>query len=217
MSTLTLAYGRPTLADRVFARGLLMDVVLIAAGAGLTAIAAQLIIPIWPVPITGQTFAVLLVGTVLGPVRGALAMVLYAVLGIVGLPVFAGGASGSIWNSTSGGFVVGFIFAAALVGWLAQREWDHKMVRTFVSFVAGTVVMYLFGLPWLYVVLTTFPDAVLVKFFGTTNELQATFAGGIVPFLLGDVLKAIVAAAILPIAWRGVRSADKSTGRDAEA
>jgi biotin transport system substrate-specific component len=202
MSNLTLAVGRPTLVDRFFARSLVTDVILVAAGAALTAIAAQVVIPLWPVPITGQTFAVLLVGAALGATRGALSLALYLVLGVAGLPVFAAGGHGSLFASPSGGFVVGFIFAAALTGWLAQRKWDHKVVGTFVAFAAGTIVIYAFGLPWLYTVLGTFPAATMTTVFGTTNVLQATVQSGLVPFLFGDLLKALIAAAILPLSWR---------------
>jgi len=213
MSTLSLALGRPTLVDKVLSRSIATDVALVAAGTALTAGAAQLVIPIWPVPVTGQTFAVLLVGIALGPLRGALSMALYAVLGIVGLPVFAAGHSGSLLGSTSGGFVIGFVFAAMLVGWLAQRNWDHKIVGTFVAFVAGTAVMYAFGLPWLYAVLSTFPPATMTQFFGTTNLLQATFTGGVVPFLFSDLIKAVLAAALLPISWKLVSRADSRTAK----
>jgi biotin transport system substrate-specific component len=208
MSNLTLAIGRPTLVDRFFARSLATDVVLVAAGAALTAIAAQLVIPLWPVPITGQTFAVLLVGAALGATRGALSLALYLVLGVAGLPVFAAGGHGSLFGSTSGGFVVGFVFAAALTGWLAQRKWDHKVVGTFVAFAAGTLVMYAFGLPWLYTVLGTFPAATMNAYFGTTDVLKATVQGGILPFLLGDLLKALIAAAVLPLSWHLISRAE---------
>lgn len=209
MSSLTLAYGQPTLADRVFSRRLVTDIVLVGAGAALVSLAAQLTIPLWPVPITGQTFAVLLVGATLGPLRAAISLALYAVIGVVGLPVFADGGSGSLWGSTSGGFVIGFIFAAPLVGWLAQRQWDHKVLKTFVAFAAGTVVIYAFGLPWLYAVLSTFPAAVMTEYFGTTDVLAATVNGGIVPFLVGDTIKALLAAAVLPLTWRLIANADK--------
>lgn len=204
MSTLTLAYGRPTLADRVLSRSLLMDIVLVVAGAGLTSAAAQLVIPLWPVPITGQTFAVLFVGATLGATRGALSMVLYAAIGMLGLPVFADGKSGTLIGSTSGGFIIGFIFAAALTGWLAQRQWDRRVLGTVAAFAAGTVVMYAFGLPWLAAVLATFPAEVMTQYFGTTDVFQATIQGGVIPFLVGDLLKALLAAAILPLAWRGL-------------
>jgi biotin transport system substrate-specific component len=194
----------------LFSRSIVMDLVLIVAGTALTSVMAQLVIPVWPVPITGQTFAVLFVGATLGAVRGALSMALYAAIGIVGVPVFAGGHSGSLIGSTSGGFVIGFIFAAALTGWLAQREWDHKVLKTFVAFAAGTIVIYAFGLPWLYAVLTTFDAKTMSSYFGTTDVLTATFKGGVLPFLIGDTIKAILAAAILPASWLLVRRADAS-------
>jgi biotin transport system substrate-specific component len=195
MSTLTLAYGRPTLADRIFSRRLVMDVVLIAAGAGLTSILAQVAIPLWPVPLTMQTFAVLFVGAALGPIRGALSMLVYLVIGVVGLPVFADHASGSILGSPTGGYVVGFIFAAGLVGWLAQRQWDRRWLPTVVAFLGGSLVVYVFGVTWLYVVLNNA---------GTPNALGAALAGGLYPFLIGDAVKAGLAGALLPLAWKAL-------------
>jgi biotin transport system substrate-specific component len=202
MSSLSIAYGRPTLADRVFSRNIVTDIVLVAAGTALTSILAQIAIPLWPVPITGQTFAVLLVGAALGATRAALSMVLYLVIGILGLPVFANHASGSLFALPAGGFIVGFIFAAALVGWLSQREWDRKWLRTLIAFVLGTVVMYAFGLPWLFGEIHNYPAAALMKYFGTSNPYLATLQGGLYPFLIGDGVKAILAAIILPLVWR---------------
>lgn len=204
MTTVTLAFGRQTLADRIFSRRLATDIVLIASGAALTAIAAQIVVPLWPVPMTLQTFAVLLVGTTLGPLRGVLSMGLYLAVGVLGLPVFAEAKSGSLFSLTSGGFIVGFILAAALVGWLAQREWDRKVVGTLVSFLAGTVVIYAVGLPWLYVSLSNLGLGVWHDYLGFDSVLSATIGAGIVPFLIGDLLKAALAAALLPLAWRGV-------------
>lgn len=205
MSTLTLAAGRPVLADRLVSRGLMTDVVLIATGAGLTAIAAQVVIPMWPVSITGQTFAVLLVGVVLGATRGALAMALYLLLGAVGLPVFSEGTSGSLLALPSGGYIVGFVFAAALAGYCAQHECDRHVWRAALAFVVGTAVIYAVGLPWLYFYLA---DA------GVENALAATIEGGLLPFLLGDAIKAALAGALLPIVWRGVRRADAAADRE---
>jgi biotin transport system substrate-specific component len=166
------------------------------------------------VPITGQTFSVLLVGATLGAARAALSMALYLVIGVAGLPVFAAGGHGTLINSPSGGFVIGFIFAAALTGWLAQREWDRKVIGTFVAFAAGTVVMYAFGLPWLFTVLGTLPEAVLTRFFGTTNVMQATLTSGLYPFLLGDSLKALLAAGLLPATWLLIRRAQTARKSD---
>jgi len=204
VSNLTIAFGRPTLADRIFSRTLAIDVVLVAAGAALTAVAAQVVVPLWPIPMTLQTFAVLLVGTTLGPIRGALSMVLYLAVGVLGLPVFAEAKSGSLFSLTSGGFIVGFILAAVLVGWLAQREWDRRFVGTLVSFAAGTLVIYAIGLPWLYVSLSNLGPAVWQDYLGFDSVLAATFGAGVIPFLVGDVLKALLAAALIPLAWRGV-------------
>ena len=197
MSNLTLAIGRPTIIDRIFTRRLALDIVLVIAGTALTAGAAQLMIPLEPVPFTMQTFAVLLVGTAIGPVRGALSMLLYAVVGAFGLPVFAGTSSGSVFALPSGGYIVGFILAAALVGWLAQLKWDRKFLKMIVTFVAGSLVIYAVGVPWLAASLgLSLGDALMF---------------GVVPFLVGDALKALLAAGLLPLAWLGVAKLGKGT------
>ncbi|HEY5229413.1 MAG TPA: biotin transporter BioY [Galbitalea sp.] len=198
MSTLSIAYGRPTLADRIFSRSIVTDIILIAAGTALTAILAQVAIPLWPVPITGQTFAVLFVGATLGVTRAVLSMVLYLVIGLLGLPVFAPQANGSHITGLpallgpTGGYLIGFILAVAFVGWLAQREWDRKWLRTLLAFAGGTVLIYAVGLPWLYVV---------VNNLHVPNPLQYTLANGLYVFLIGDALKAIFAAVLLPVVW----------------
>lgn len=198
MSTLSLSIGRPTLADRAFSRGIAMDLVLIATGTALVAVAAQLAVPIWPVPITGQTLAVLLVGSTLGALRGALSMVLYAAVGALGLPVFSDSASGwGVLLGPTGGYIVGFIFAAALTGWIAQREWDRKVAKAILSFAAGTVVTFAFGLPWLSYTLSL----------GLNDTLQA----GLYPFIIGGVVKAVIAALLLTAGWKAV---ERSTRRN---
>ena len=205
MSNLTLALGRPTLADRIVSRTRAMDVVLIVAGAALTAVSAQIAVPLWPVPITGQTLAVLLVGVTLGAVRGGLSMVLYAILGIVGLPVFSESSSGwGVIAGPSGGYIIGFIFAAILTGWLAQREWDRKLLRAFVAFLAGSVVTFAFGLPWL----ATYLGAV-----GVPNDLNSVLAAGLYPFILGGIVKSILGAGIITLAWVAVGRRDKKNAQ----
>lgn len=198
--TISLAVGRPTIADRIFSRSIAVDLVLIAAGAALTAIAAQVAVPWWPVPFTLQTLAVLLVGASLGPIRGALSMGLYLVLGLVGLPVYAGAGSGGVIGMPSGGYIVGFIAAAALVGFLAQLEWDRKFLKTLISFAAGSVVIYAFGVPWLYVTV-----------FAGSGDVAGAIQAGLLPFLLGDLLKAVAAGILLPLAWRGVTKLDSKS------
>ena len=204
MSTLTLAAGRPTLADRLVRRSLATDLVLIAAGAALVSIAAQVAVPLWPVPITGQTLAVLVVGSSLGAMRGMLSMVLYAALGLAGLPVFSDATHGAgVLFGATGGYIVGFILAAGLTGWLAQRSWDHRVVGALVSFLAGSVVTFAVGLPWL---------AVVGGF-----SFQQTLEFGLYPFILGGIIKAALAAVFIRLAWFGVNRADEQrAAHDAE-
>ena len=211
--TIATALARPTIVDRVIPRTIATDIALVAAGAAITAAAAQVVIPMWPVPITGQTFAVLLVGASLGLVRGASSLALYAVLGLIGLPVFAPQGDGSHLTglaalaAPSFGYIVGFVAAAAVVGWFAQLKWDRTALKTFVALVAGTAVIYLFGLTWLAIVLAGF---------GVPDVLGSTIAGGLLPFLVGDAIKAVLAAALLPASWALINRADRSA-RDADA
>lgn len=192
--SLTLS-TRPTIVDRFVKKSLAADVALIAGGAALTAAAAQVQIPMVPVPITGQTFAVLLVGAAFGLNRAALSMVLYVILGVAGLPVFTG-AKAFVAGGPTMGYLAGFIAAAALVGYLAQREWDHKWFGVVASFVAGNLVIYAFGLTWLSVFLGTV---------GAANDLTATLNAGMIPFLIGDAIKIALAAVVLPLAWKIVK------------
>lgn len=195
MSVLTIT--RSTIVDRVVPRSKAADVALVAAGAALTAVAAQISIPASPVPFTFQTLVVLLVGASLGSVRGALSMALYAVLGVVGLPVFAPLKDGShavgmqaVLGATFG-FVIGFIAAAYVVGLLAERNWSSHVVKMFVTYAVGSLVIYAFGIPVLAVV--------------ATGGNVAIAAGIMTPFLVWDAVKAIAAAALLPLAWAGVK------------
>jgi biotin transport system substrate-specific component len=194
MTTPLAAAPRLVLADRVFradtrAGRIARDAGLIVAGVGLTAGLAQLAVPLWPVPITGQSLAVLLVGATLGTVRGGLTMLAYALVGLVGLPVFSDGSAGAhVLLGPTGGYIVGFIASAALVGWLAERAWDRKLVKAGLTFLAGTVTTFAFGLPWLAVALGL--------------NLDQTLQGGLYPFIIGGIVKAAVAAGILPLAWK---------------
>ena len=193
--TLTLAVGRPTLADRIFSRRLATDIALVASGAALVSLLAQVTVPMYPVPITGQTLAVLLVGATLGAVRGIISLSLYAVLGIVGLPVFSDASSGfGVIAGPTGGYIIGFIVSAGLVGWLAQRQWDHRILGGLAAFLAGTVVTFAIGMPWLAVVLNL--------------TLEQTLQFGLYPFIIGGLIKAALGAGIIRVAWLGVKRAD---------
>ena len=191
------------------ALALTVDAALVVAGTALVAVAAQIAVPFWPVPLTAQTFAVLLVGTVLGPLRGAVSLALYLVLGVVGLPIFSGGASGSLFALTTGGYIIGFVAAAALTGWLARRAWDRRVVGMFVTYLAGSVAIYAFGRPWRYVSLQGLGPSVWHGARGYSSLLLATLGAGFVPFLLGDVAKAVFAALLVPAAWKGVAVLDR--------
>ncbi|KZX22397.1 biotin transporter BioY [Rathayibacter tanaceti] len=193
MSSSSSALSRPVLADRLVTRSVASDALLVLAGAGLTAAMAQLFVPMWPVPFTGQTFAVLLVGTTLGALRGALSMVVYALIGALGAPVFTEGSHGwAVLAGPTGGYIVGFVLASLVTGWLAQRRWDRRVVGTLVSFLAGTATIYLVGLPWLAAALGTL---------GLPADPGSVLSAGLVPFLVGDVLKAVLAAVLLPSTW----------------
>ena len=188
--------ARPTLIDNVLPRSLASDVALVFAGAILTAVAAQVALPMWPVPITGQTFAVLLVGAVLGASRGALSMLTYLFLGAAGLPVFTGAVAGITFGTTFG-YLVGFVAAAAVVGWFSQLNWHKKVSGVIASFAIGNAVIYLFGLPWLAFALSNL---------SLPSDAASVVMAGLVPFLVGDAIKIVLAAAALPLAWKYLAS-----------
>lgn len=164
----------------------LRSVLLAILGSIFVALISQLYVPLEPVPITMQTFAVLLIGAAYGWRLGAATIALYLFEGAIGLPVFAEMTAGyGILLGPSGGYLVGFVFAAALVGWLAEHRWDRHVILTGAAMVLGNLVIYALGLAWLW------------KFVGgKVLEL------GIIPFLLGDALKIALAMAVLPAAWK---------------
>jgi len=188
--TIQLA-SQAALIDRVIPRSAINNVALILSGAVFTAYAAQLVVPMWPVPITAQTLAVLLVGSVLGATRGAISLIVYFSMGALGLPVFS--AATSLSFGPTFGYLVGFIAAAAVVGYLSQRGWHKSVAGVLGSFAIANSVIYLFGLPWLAFVLGSL---------GAANDLASVAAAGLAPFILGDVIKMTVAAALLPLAWK---------------
>lgn len=167
------------------------DAVLVAGGAALTGLAAQVSIPLpgTPVPLTLQTLAALLVGAALGWQRGSASLALYALVGTLGVPWFAGGASG--WRLASFGYIVGFVLAAGLVGRLAERGADRRVVPTTTAMVLGNVVIYACGIP--------------VLMAATGLDFSTALSVGVEPFLLTDAVKILAAAGILPAAWAMVR------------
>ena len=169
---------------------LLRDAALIVGFALFTALLAQVKIPLGftPVPITGQTLAVLLTGAALGSRKGAAAMAVYLVAG-TWLPFYAGGASGFVWTLASGGYIIGFIPAAFAVGWMCERGWDRKP-WVLVAMLAGNVILYVPGLIQLSLFVP--PDQ---------PTLATTLEWGLYPFILGDLIKLYLASLALPSAW----------------
>ena len=168
----------------------LRHVAMIALGTALIILCARISIalPFTPVPITGQTFGVLLVSGALGFRRGLLSVGLYVLIGSLGLPVFAEGRSGtSVIMGASGGYIVGFLIAGSLVGRLAELGWDRRIIGALGAMAIGNVVIYLIGVPWLMVALKL--------------DLATGIAKGLTPFLVVDGIKLILAAAAFPVAW----------------
>jgi len=191
--------ARPSSRARAFA----VDAALVLAGVAVVALLAQVEIPLWPVPITGQTLGVIIVGASLGAWRGAAALTTYMVLGLAGLPIFAG-LTGSLVAiaKPSFGFVIGFIFSAFVAGWFAERAWDRRPALAFVGFAAASVVPFLFGIPYMAFILNVV--------MGLDYSFGELLAVGLLPFILGGLIKAALAAAIIPGAWALVRKADQS-------
>lgn len=165
-----------------------VDTALVLGGAALTGIAAQIAVPVpgSPVPVTGQTFAALLVGTALGARRGFLALAVYALVGMAGMPWFSAGSSGA--GGASFGYVLGMLLAATVVGGLARRGGDRSVLRTAGTMVLGSAVIYAVGVPYLAL--------------STGMSASAAIAAGLTPFLLGDALKAALAMGALPASWK---------------
>ena len=188
MSTATATPARTgqVLADLLPASRL-RDAALVLGGAALTGLAAQISVPVpgSPVPVTGQTFAALLVGTTLGASRGLSALVLYALAGLAGVPWFAGGSSGV---SVSFGYILGMLLASTVVGALARRGADRDVLRMAGTMLLGEVLIYAIGVPYLA--------------YAADMSASAAVAAGLTPFLLGDALKAALAMGVTPTAWK---------------
>ena len=168
---------------------LLRGLVLAVLGSLLLTLSAKLQVPFWPVPMTMQTFAVLVIGMAFGWRLGATTVALYLGQGALGVPVFAGGAGLAYMAGTTGGYLIGFLVAAALVGFLAERGWDRGVLPTLLAMTLGTAVILLFGVAWL---------AGLIGW-------EKAIAHGLTPFLAGAAFKIALAAAVLPLAWKLIR------------
>jgi biotin transport system substrate-specific component len=188
-----MALATGTLIDSVWPQqatgaSLLRPALLAIAGSVLVAVCAQIAVPLAPVPMTMQTFAVLLIGLAYGARLGAATLALYWIEAAVGLPVLQGfaGGIGQLVGPT-GGYVAGFVVAAGVVGWLADRGWSRSVLFSILAMLAGTVIIYAFGATWL-------------SFF--VGGAAKAWEFGVAPFLVVDGIKALLAAACLPVAWK---------------
>ncbi len=229
----TVSPVRPTLADALFPRidsdsraaVWARDLALMLAFAALVALVAQIQIrlPWTTVPITGQTFGVLVAGGALGMSRGVGSMLIYGLVGMFLLPVFTpagaatsgtwdmhfilpwAGSEAYLWNISSGGYVVGFVLAAGFVGYLCERGWDRGSWVQLAMF-GGTLLVYLPGLLWLgYLIGTDWTppggEVALGELISGSSTLNKTLSGGLYPFIVGDLMKLMAAALVLPAAW----------------
>lgn len=189
--------ARPSTRARAFA----LDAALVLTGAAVVAALAQVEIPLWPVPITGQTLGVIIVGASLGAWRGAAALTTYMALGLAGLPIFAGFAGSlAAVAKPSFGFVIGFIVSAFVAGWFAERAWDRRPLLAFAGFALASTVPFVFGIPYLAYVLNVG--------MGLDLTFWQILEAGLFPFIVGGIVKAALAALIVPGAWALVRRID---------
>ena len=193
------AVRMPTLAEVILnslmtssaTTGAVTKTALVIFGSLLLAVSAQFKIPLYPVPVTGQTLVVLLIGMTYGPRLCGITMAVYLFEGAFGLPVFAGGTAGTaVLMGPTGGYLFGFLLAGVTMGYLAERGMGRTAISTILAMVIGNCVIYLCGVLW------------LANFIGFGQAILA----GVLPFLYGDALKLVVAAGLMPMAWRAVTS-----------
>ena len=187
---MALASPAPRVLADYAARTALAQIALVFSGAVFVGIAAQVAIPLpfTPVPLTLQTFAVLLAGAALGSLRGVASMALYALMGVVGVPWFSEGSSG--FSTASFGYILGFILAAFIVGRLAERGASTTSIQTAALMVIGNLAIYAVGVTWLK--------------FAIDSSWATALSLGVVPFLIGDAIKIALAAGLLPLSWKGL-------------
>ena len=185
---------KPTLADILWqeqdASRWVRRVTLAVVGSALLWVSAKVQVPFWPVPMTMQTLVVLLIGFAYGPRLGMATVMLYLAEGAAGLPVFAGtpekGIGLAYMLGGTGGYLMGFVLAAGLAGWLAQRGWDRNVVTVALAMFAANIVIYVFGVGWL---------TSLIGF-------EKAYTYGLLPFIAGDIAKLVLAVCLLPVTWK---------------
>ena len=194
--------ARPSSRARAFAS----DAGLVLAGVAVVALLAKVSFFIGPIPITGQTLGVILVGAALGSARGAATMTTYMFVGLLGLPVFAGPVAGPAYLlAPSFGFILGFIPAAFVAGWFAERAWDRKPLLAFAGCVIASVIPFVIGVPYMAFILATV--------MGQTISPAEVLNAGLWPFIVPGLIKAGFAALLIPGAWALVRRIDTAKKR----
>ncbi len=180
----------PTLINAIWPRetgGVVRLALLAILGSALMAVSAKIQVPMYPVPMTMQTFAVLVIAMAYGARLAGVTLLLYLAEGAIGLPVFASGAGLAYMAGPTGGYLAGFLVAAVLVGWLAERRWDRNPALTFLANAAGTTIIFVLGLAYL---------STLV------GGVDVAFEKGLAPFAIGALVKVSLAAAVLPLVWK---------------
>tara|TARA_B100000029_G_scaffold201303_1_gene199519 strand:- start:68 stop:625 length:558 start_codon:yes stop_codon:yes gene_type:complete len=162
--------------------------ILAILGTAVLSLSAKVQIPFWPVPMTMQTFVVLILGMVYGARLGAATLILYLIEGAVGIPVFATGSGIAYITGPTGGYLIGFFVAAYTIGKLAEKGWDRSMIKTLGAMLVGTAIIFLFGIAWL----------------STFIGFEKSVAAGLTPFILSEGLKIAMAVIIMPFLWKHI-------------
>lgn len=180
---------------------LVKSVMIAVVGSLLLWASAKVQIPFWPVPMTMQTYVVLVIGATCGWRLGAATVMLYLAQGALGLPVFANtperGIGLAYMAGPTGGYLVGFVVSVVMVGWLAERGWGRSLTKMTIAMIAGHAAIFVFGVAWL-----TYLFAFVFGVPEGTTAFGAAIAAGLTPFLAGTVLKTALAAATIPLAWK---------------
>ena len=163
--------------------------ILALAGSAILALSAKIQIPFWPVPVTMQTFVVLVIGMAYGWRLGGATVLFYLAQGAMGIPVFAKGGGLAYFAGPTGGYLLGFLTAAMLMGWLAEQGWSKSPLKTVAAMTLGTATIFVFGVGWL---------AYLLGF-------EKAIAAGLAPFMLGEICKIAIATVFLPTCWRALK------------
>lgn len=189
--TQTAALPRRVMVDDLIPQGTLRDVALGGLGVALLILASNIRIPFWPVPVTMQTFAVLMLGATYGARLGGLTILAWLALGAAGVAVFSGDQAGLAYLAgPTGGYLLGFLAAGVVMGALARRGWDRTLPRMVGALLIGNAVVYAFGLPW------------MTWLFAAEKGMAWVMQYGLINFLVGDLLKLVLAAMVLPTFWR---------------